>query len=193
MSSRSRRIVRSLMGVSLAAAAVVACVPPPPNGPPPAASTCNRRVNNTEQKLLECVTVEGVRQHQAQFQHRRRQRRHPLVWHARLRRLGRLRRADLQERRLRGDRPAVRVRVLRGPVEPGPRTRRHPATYDGRAPTRSPVRRRHATGDIVPVDVVIPPDDASPARPVVARPRTSPGSPLVAIALDRSAARATSS
>jgi hypothetical protein len=29
---------------------------------------CDRRANNTYQKLLECVTLEGVREHQAQFQ-----------------------------------------------------------------------------------------------------------------------------
>jgi hypothetical protein len=29
---------------------------------------CDERVNNTFDKLLECVTVEGVRQHQAAFQ-----------------------------------------------------------------------------------------------------------------------------
>ena len=30
--------------------------------------SCENRVNNTYQKLLECVTVEGVREHQAAFQ-----------------------------------------------------------------------------------------------------------------------------
>jgi hypothetical protein len=32
------------------------------------ADACDRRTNNTYQKLLECVTLEGVREHQAQFQ-----------------------------------------------------------------------------------------------------------------------------
>src|SRR5918994_1571886 len=32
------------------------------------ADACDRRANNTYQKLLECVTLEGVREHQAQFQ-----------------------------------------------------------------------------------------------------------------------------
>jgi hypothetical protein len=32
------------------------------------AQACDRRTNNTYQKLLKCVTVEGVRKHQAQFQ-----------------------------------------------------------------------------------------------------------------------------
>ena len=31
-------------------------------------AACNNRVNNTREKLQECVTVEGVRQHQAAFQ-----------------------------------------------------------------------------------------------------------------------------
>lgn len=31
-------------------------------------SSCDKRVNNTHKKLLECVTVEGVREHQAAFQ-----------------------------------------------------------------------------------------------------------------------------
>jgi hypothetical protein len=31
-------------------------------------AACNTRTNNTYQKLLECVTLEGVREHQAQFQ-----------------------------------------------------------------------------------------------------------------------------
>ncbi len=29
---------------------------------------CDNRTNNTYQKLLECVTLDGVREHQAQFQ-----------------------------------------------------------------------------------------------------------------------------
>jgi Zn-dependent M28 family amino/carboxypeptidase len=32
------------------------------------AEACDRRTNNTYQKLLECVTLEGVREHQGQFQ-----------------------------------------------------------------------------------------------------------------------------
>ena len=31
-------------------------------------ASCDNRVNNTHKKLLECVTVEGVREHQAAFQ-----------------------------------------------------------------------------------------------------------------------------
>ena len=30
--------------------------------------SCDNRVNNTQKKLQECVTVEGVREHQAEFQ-----------------------------------------------------------------------------------------------------------------------------
>ncbi len=32
------------------------------------AESCDSRVNNTQKKLLECVTLEGVREHQAAFQ-----------------------------------------------------------------------------------------------------------------------------
>src|SRR5688500_14826268 len=35
---------------------------------PPSADICEARTNNSQQKLLECVTVEGVREHQAAFQ-----------------------------------------------------------------------------------------------------------------------------
>ena len=31
-------------------------------------NACDTRTNNTYRKLLDCVTVEGVREHQAQFQ-----------------------------------------------------------------------------------------------------------------------------
>jgi Zn-dependent M28 family amino/carboxypeptidase len=34
----------------------------------PSPATCNNRSNNTQRKLLECVTVEGVRQHQSVLQ-----------------------------------------------------------------------------------------------------------------------------
>jgi len=33
-----------------------------------ASPSCDNRVNNTQAKLQECVTVEGVREHQAVFQ-----------------------------------------------------------------------------------------------------------------------------
>jgi len=35
---------------------------------PPSANVCDARTNNTHQKLLDCVTLEGVREHQAAFQ-----------------------------------------------------------------------------------------------------------------------------
>ena len=41
-----------------------AMVPVASAGPP----SCERRNNNTIKKLLECVDVEGVREHQAEFQ-----------------------------------------------------------------------------------------------------------------------------
>jgi Zn-dependent M28 family amino/carboxypeptidase len=66
MSSRSRWIARSSLVAVLAVGGLAACVPPPVPGPPTA--TCNSRANDTYKKLLDCVKVEGVREHQAQFQ-----------------------------------------------------------------------------------------------------------------------------
>ena len=37
-------------------------------GPSQVPAACANRVNNTQAKLLECVTLEGVREHQAAFQ-----------------------------------------------------------------------------------------------------------------------------
>jgi aminopeptidase Y len=54
-----------LMAVALAAQAIgvapVAAAPPPPE-------VCDVRVNDNQKKLLECVTIEGVREHQAALQ-----------------------------------------------------------------------------------------------------------------------------
>ena len=55
--------VRILMVLALTAAAV--SIPPRSASASPA---CDTRVNNTLEKLLECVTLEGVRAHQAAFQ-----------------------------------------------------------------------------------------------------------------------------
>ena len=53
----------------------------------PNAASCDSRTNNTHKKLLECVTLAGVREHQAALPgDRRRQRRHPRGRHAGLRR-----------------------------------------------------------------------------------------------------------
>jgi aminopeptidase Y len=51
-----------LMGAPLVAP--ISLVPSVQAGP----NACDTRVNNTQQKLLECVTVEGVREHQAALQ-----------------------------------------------------------------------------------------------------------------------------
>ena len=48
-----------LVGVYLAIQSVVAFAEP---------SACASRVNNTHAKLLECVSLDGVRSHQAEFQ-----------------------------------------------------------------------------------------------------------------------------
>ena len=50
---------------ALAVAASVGLVAPPALAGPPA---CGVRVNNTHAKLSECITVEGVREHQAALQ-----------------------------------------------------------------------------------------------------------------------------
>jgi Zn-dependent M28 family amino/carboxypeptidase len=53
-------VVGLLLAALLSAPAAAAVAAP--------AEACDRRTNNTYQKLLECVTLEGVREHQAQFQ-----------------------------------------------------------------------------------------------------------------------------
>jgi Zn-dependent M28 family amino/carboxypeptidase len=50
--------------LALAALSVVVFASPATAGP----SACDERVNNTHAKLLECVTLDGVREHQAAFQ-----------------------------------------------------------------------------------------------------------------------------
>jgi Zn-dependent M28 family amino/carboxypeptidase len=50
-----------VLGLAMAAVPVQAAVAAPGNG-------CDARTNNTYSKLLECVTLEGVREHMAQFQ-----------------------------------------------------------------------------------------------------------------------------
>jgi hypothetical protein len=61
--------------VAAAAVALLLVATPAVAAPPQVA--CDKRTNNTYQKLLECVRVEGVRAHQSGFPgDRRRQRRH---------------------------------------------------------------------------------------------------------------------
>ena len=49
-------LIATMVGAPVAAAA------------PPSSAACDSRVNNTQQKLLECVTLAGVREHQAALQ-----------------------------------------------------------------------------------------------------------------------------
>jgi Zn-dependent M28 family amino/carboxypeptidase len=58
---RTAAAVALVSGVMVSSAVVTAHAAPSP-------ATCNNRNNNTEKKLLECVTVEGVRQHQSVLQ-----------------------------------------------------------------------------------------------------------------------------
>jgi Zn-dependent M28 family amino/carboxypeptidase len=51
------------MGLAIAVCALASASQAAPPG-----EACDKRVNNTFRKLLECVTLEGVRQHQAAFQ-----------------------------------------------------------------------------------------------------------------------------
>ena len=58
--------MKKRLWIAAVVVAIVAAVTP---GVASAGSpSCDRRVNNNINKLLECVTVEGVRQHQAAFQ-----------------------------------------------------------------------------------------------------------------------------
>ncbi len=54
-----------MVAVGSAAALAVAGLPSIASAEP---ARCDSRVNNTFDKLLECVTLEGVREHQAAFQ-----------------------------------------------------------------------------------------------------------------------------
>jgi Zn-dependent M28 family amino/carboxypeptidase len=56
--------MRERLVIGIATLLAIAFVAQPAIGGPP----CDRRVNNTVEKLLECVTLEGVRAHQAAFQ-----------------------------------------------------------------------------------------------------------------------------
>jgi len=55
------------LGALAGAAALVAVGLPVTANAVPASGACDTRVNNTVAKLLECVTVEGVREHQAEL------------------------------------------------------------------------------------------------------------------------------
>jgi Zn-dependent M28 family amino/carboxypeptidase len=63
---RSTRMRWTLLGAAALAAAAV--VPATSATAAPSQSGCDNRTNNTYSKILECVRVEGVREHQAAFQ-----------------------------------------------------------------------------------------------------------------------------
>lgn len=65
--SRSRRGVRACV-VGIATVAAVALLPSGAALAAPASAGCKSRTNNTYDKLLECVRLEGVRAHQAALQ-----------------------------------------------------------------------------------------------------------------------------
>jgi hypothetical protein len=54
--------------MALLALLLAALLPSAAIAAPAAAGACEQRDNNTYQKLLECITLEGVMQHQAAFQ-----------------------------------------------------------------------------------------------------------------------------
>jgi Zn-dependent M28 family amino/carboxypeptidase len=66
-SGSSRRVPARIALVAVLGLLLAALLPLPAAVAAPA-EACDRRTNNTYQKLLECVTLEGVREHQAQFQ-----------------------------------------------------------------------------------------------------------------------------
>ena len=112
MKSDHRAKRRLLAGVFVASAvAMIAADHRPPAKPPIPQQACDQRDNNSYHKLLDCVTLEGVREHQAGAAgDRRRQRRHPRRPTPRLRRQPRLRRGHDDRRRLGRDAGRVRVR-----------------------------------------------------------------------------------
>ena len=62
----ARKHALRLAAVGAVAALTTALLPQVALAAP--AAKCDNRSNNTYQKLLECVTLEGVREHQAEFQ-----------------------------------------------------------------------------------------------------------------------------
>ena len=62
-STRRRRLAGLVAGAALAGLLI-----PTTAEAQPSQNSCERRNNNQYDKLLECVTVEGVREHQAAFQ-----------------------------------------------------------------------------------------------------------------------------
>ena len=67
MRSRTRRVAFAASFVVLATL-FPAAVAGSPGGPPVSTAPCDVRPNDTFSRLLDCVTVEGVREHQAALQ-----------------------------------------------------------------------------------------------------------------------------
>ena len=67
MSSRTRRAALAACLVLLATILPMG-VSAGPAGPPVSPALCDARPNDTFKKLLECVTLDGVREHQAALQ-----------------------------------------------------------------------------------------------------------------------------
>ncbi len=65
---RARRPLIPTMSAALAAGALVASALALAGPAQAGSAACDNRVNNTHAKLLQCVTLEGVREHQAQLQ-----------------------------------------------------------------------------------------------------------------------------
>ncbi|MBT8250207.1 MAG: M20/M25/M40 family metallo-hydrolase [Acidimicrobiia bacterium] len=71
MTSHKKPVRKRALAIMLAAMMVVTLLPAAAGAKPSkkdSSPSCDSRVNNTIDKLLECVTVEGVREHQAAFQ-----------------------------------------------------------------------------------------------------------------------------
>lgn len=67
--ARSRRLlVASVLVAGVVATGTGASADSDQRGRTPSTAACNNRNNNTERKLLECVTVQGVREHQSVLQ-----------------------------------------------------------------------------------------------------------------------------
>jgi Zn-dependent M28 family amino/carboxypeptidase len=67
---RSRRRARVIAALAVVAAliGITAIASTAPAGAQPSDNACSKRNNNTIEKLLECVRIEGVRRHQQKFQ-----------------------------------------------------------------------------------------------------------------------------
>ena len=107
----------------------------PPRRALAAPRACSTRVNNTHAKLAECITLDGrARAPGRAAGDRRRQPRHPRLGLPGLRRLGRLRRAAADGRRLHPAGAAVRVQHLHHARPRGARAGRAGAGRPGGAP-----------------------------------------------------------